>query len=278
MKRIYTFGGFPATRNLTVADIIAGKGKRKFVQTTAVNRIEAAAAEAAGIDHLSIVDHDLHEVRAGAPNTFTTAALMASDYETHQDILRAGIRAATAGADAIYTLRSFKAVELLADEGLAVQGHLGLVPRLSTRIGGLRAYGRTADEAIKLADNLRRLEDAGAYAVELECVADEAIAEISPHTGLITHSIGSGGTADVIFLFQDDACGDTGNPPRHAKAFADMASARATLEAERMKGLTGYRDAVLNGSYPDAATSIAMKPGEHDKLREALAKRRPFHE
>ncbi|WP_107496546.1 3-methyl-2-oxobutanoate hydroxymethyltransferase [Thalassobius sp. I31.1] len=278
MKRIYTYGGMPATRNLTVADIKAGKGMRKFVQTTAVNRTEAAAAQNAGIDHLSIVDHDLAEVRAGAPDTFTTAALMASDYETHQDILRAGIRAAAAGADAVYTLRSFKAVELLADEGLAVQGHLGLVPRLSTNIGGLRAYGRTADEAMQLAEDLRRLEDAGAYAVELECVASEVIAELSPRTGLITHSIGSGDAADVIFLFQDDACGDTENAPRHAKAFADMAAARATLEAERMKGLTAYRAAVLDGSYPDAATSIAMKPGEHDKLREALDKRRPFHE
>ena len=277
MKRIYTFGGFPATRNLTVADIKAGKGQRKFVQTTAVNRIEAAAAEAAGIDHLSIVDHDLHDVRAGAPNTFTTAALMASDYEAHEDILRAGLRAAAAGADALYTLRSFKAVEMLADEGLAVQGHLGLVPRLSTQIGGLRAYGRTADEAMKLAEDLRRLEDAGAYAVELECVADEAIAEISPRTGLITHSIGSGGAADVIFLFQDDACGDTIDPPRHARAFADMAGARAKLEAERMKGLKAYRAAVLDGSYPNAATSITMKPGEHEKLCEALDKRRPFH-
>lgn len=278
MKRIYTYGGMPATRNLTVADIKAGKGMRKFVQTTAVNRTEAAAAQNAGIDHLSIVDHDLTEVRAGAPDTFTTAALMASDYETHQDILRAGIRAAAAGADAVYTLRSFKAVELLADEGLAVQGHLGLVPRLSTNIGGLRAYGRTADEAMQLAEDLRRLEDAGAYAVELECVASEVIAELSPRTGLITHSIGSGDAADVIFLFQEDACGDTENAPRHATAFADMAAARATLEAERMKGLKAYRAAVLDGSYPDAATSIAMKPGEHDKLREALDKRRPFHE
>lgn len=278
MKRIYTFGGVPAARNLTVADIVAGKGLRKLVQTTAVNRTEAAAAEAAAIDHLSIVDHDLAEVRAGAPNTFTTAALMASDYETHQDILRAGIRAATAGAGAVYTMRSLKAVELLADEGLAVQGHLGLVPRLSTRIGGLRAYGRTADEAMSLAEDLRRLEDAGAYAVELECVADEAIAEISPRTRLITHSIGSGGAADVIFLFQDDACGDTPNAPRHARAFADMASARAAMEVERMKGLTAFRAAVLNGSYPDCTTSVAMKPGEHEKLREALDKRRPFHQ
>ena len=51
MKRIYTFGGFPATRNLTVADIKAGKGQRKFVQTTAVNRVEAAAAEAVLLLH-----------------------------------------------------------------------------------------------------------------------------------------------------------------------------------------------------------------------------------
>ncbi|CUH43398.1 hypothetical protein [Ruegeria atlantica] len=71
MKRIYTFGGHPATRNLTVANIKADKGRRKFVQTTAVSRTEAAAAQAAGIDHLSIVDHDLVEVRAGAPDAFT---------------------------------------------------------------------------------------------------------------------------------------------------------------------------------------------------------------
>lgn len=53
--------------------------------------------------------------------------------------------------------------------------------------------------------------------------------------------------------------------------------ARAALEAERAKGLAAYRTAVLDGTYPDAATSVAMKPGEHEKLREALDMRRPFH-
>lgn len=277
MKRIYTFGGFPETRNHTVADFIAAKGKRKFVQSTATDRIQAAAAEAAGIDHLSIVDHDIAEVRAGAPCTFVTAALMASDYATHDEILRAAVAAASAGADALYTIRSLEVVEMLSKDGFAVQGHLGLVPRYSTMIGGLRGYGRTADEAMMLAADLRRLEDAGGYAVELECVADEAISALSPRTGLMTHSIGSGGAADVIFLFQEDACGDTLNPPRHATAFADMASIRAQLEEERHKGLTTFRDAVMDGSYPNAATSIVMKPGEADKLNEALDKRMPFH-
>ena len=45
------------------------------------------------------------------------------------------------GADAIYTPRGLKTVERLAGVGLCVQGHLGLVPRLSTRVGGLRIIG-----------------------------------------------------------------------------------------------------------------------------------------
>ena len=68
------------------------------------------------------------------------------------------------------------------------------------------------------------------------------------------------------------------NAPRHAKAFADMARARKALEAERMKGLNAFRTAVQDGSYPDKATSIAMKLGEYEKLQEALDKRCPFHE
>lgn len=269
-RRIYTYGGHEALRNRTVADFVAGKGTRKFTQTTSYDQEEARAAQAAGIDHLSILDSDVTEIRAGAPNTFITACLPATDFATHDEILRAAIKAAEAGADAVYTIRSLDVVEMLAKEGLAVQGHLGLVPRLSTMIGGLRAYGRTAGEALSLHHALRRLENAGAYAVELECVAHEAIGELSPRTGLVTHSIGSGGAADVIFMFQEDICGDIDNPPRHAKAFANMAPIRKQLQAEKHKGLTAFRDAVQDGSFPDAAHSIAMKDGELPKLCEAL--------
>ena len=86
-------------------------------------------------------------------------------------------------------------------------GHLGLVPRKSTWRGGLRAVGRTADEALALMQDFRDLENAGAFSVEAEVIPAEVMAAISPRTGLITVSLGSGPGGDVMYLFQNDICG-----------------------------------------------------------------------
>ena len=276
MKRIYTYGGRPARRNLTVADLVALKGNTKLCQTCPATEEEAAACAAAGIDVLNTSDADLPAVRAGAPETFTIADLPMTAHLTPDDILRAAVRAAEAGADAVYTPRSLRTVEMLASEGLAVQGHLGLVPRLSTQRGGLRIVGKTAAEAIELAEDFRRLEDAGACAAEVECVATEALAEIGPRSKLVTHSIGAGSGGDVIFMFLVDICGESEQPPGHARAFADLPSIRQRLADERRRALREYRSAVMDGSYPDAETSVSMLPNEHTNLREALDARPVF--
>ena len=278
LKDIYTYGGFPAKRNLTVADIIACKGRKTLTQVSAVDRAEAAACEAMGIDLITIWDRDIHEVRAGAPDTFVTGALAMTAYHTNDEILRAAIKVAEAGADAVYTPRGLGVVEMLAKEGLSIQGHLGLVPRRSTQVGGLRAIGKTAEEAMRLMEDFRRLEEAGAYAVEVECVPTETLIEINKRTGLVTHSIGSGSGGDIIFSFMEDICGDVENPPRHAKAFGDLLSIRKQLSEERLKALAAFRDAVKDGSFPDAAHSITMPPEELDKFRDALEARQPLHQ
>ena len=274
--RIYTYGGKPARRNLTVADLVALKGRARLCQTCPATAEEAAACEAAGIDVLNTSDADLPAVRAGAPETFTIADLPMTAHLTPDDILRAAVRAGEAGADAVYTPRSLRTVEMLANEGLAVQGHLGLVPRLSTRRGGLRIVGKTAEEAIELAEDFRRLEDAGAFAAEVECVAVEALEAIGPRSRLVTHSIGAGSGGDVIFMFLVDICGESERPPGHARAFADLRSLRARIIEERWRALREFRAAVQDGSYPDAATSVPMLPDEHEKLLEALEARRIF--
>ena len=276
-KRIYTYGGKPARRNYTVADMTVLKGGAKLCQTCPATEEEAAACEAVGIDVLNTSDADLPAVRAGAPETFIIADLPMTAHQTPDDIMRAAVKAAEAGADAVYTPRSLRTVEMLANEGLAVQGHLGLVPRLSTRRGGLRIVGKTADEALELAEDFRRLEDAGAYAAEVECVAAEALATINPLTKLVTHSIGAGSAGDVIFMFLVDICGESDHPPGHAKAFADLGSIRAHLAVERRRALSDFRQAVMTGAYPDAATSVSMLPNEHQKLLEALAARSAFN-
>ena len=274
--RIYTYGGKPARRNLTVADLVALKGCARLCQTCPATEEEAAACEAAGIDVLNTSDADLPAVRAGALETFTIADLPMTAHHTSDDILRAAVKAGEAGADAVYTPRSLRVVEMLANEGLAVQGHLGLVPRLSTRHGGLRIVGKTAEEAIELAEDFRRLEDAGAFAAEVECVAVEALEAINSRTKLVTHSIGAGSGGDVIFMFLVDICGESERPPGHARAFADLRSMRARVADERRRALREYRAAVMDGSYPDAATSVPMRPNEHEKLIEALDARAIF--
>ena len=279
MKNIYTFGGQPAQRNLTLPDLRAAKAAGlKLVQANATDAVEAAAVEAAGVDILSITSTRFDEARAAAPKIYTIATIGAAHLVTEDEVLREACRVATAGADAIYTMRSLKIVEMLAREGLSVQGHAGLVPRKSIATGGLRVMGRTADEALAILEDVRRLEDAGAVAVEMECVAAEAMAAITQRTRLITHSIGSGSGGDVIFLFTADLCGDTPNPPRHARAFGQVGAMRVAMEVERLRALGAFVDAVRTGAFPDPCVDVAMPPAQLDRLNEALARLGPFHE
>lgn len=279
MKNIYTYGGKPARRNLTIDCLRRNKAAGiKMTQVSALNGDEAAACAAMGIDLITIADVDIEEVRAAAPETFVTGSQTMVQYMTEDEALAAAIRTAEKGADAIYTPRGLKTIERLAGEGLAVQGHVGLVPRKSTLIGGLRTFGKTAEEAMRLAEDFRRLEDAGAVAAEVECVAVEALQAIGPRTSIVTHSIGAGSGGDIIFSFMEDICGDVENPPRHAKAWGDVLSLRKMMQAERAKSLTGFRTDVQSGAFPDAAHTVGMAPGEHVKLLEALEKRQPFHQ
>ena len=92
MKDTYTFGGQFGKRNWTVYDLLNHKGKNKLTQVTADSLDEAVAAEAAGIDMLSVDDGDVEIVRAGAPHTFITGVTLLTDYVTNDEILRAAFK------------------------------------------------------------------------------------------------------------------------------------------------------------------------------------------
>ena len=274
MRKVYTWGHALEERNLTIADMRANKAAgRKMTQVTAGDAEEAAILAAQGIDMIITGSDSFRDVRRGAPNTFITAALFAGRYVTDDEILRGAIDAAMAGADSVLTPRSMRVVEMLAKEGLMVQGHVGMVPSLSILLGGMRMRGRTAAEALEILEDMRRLEDAGAFGVEVECVAEDALIEISRHTSLITNSIGAGAGGDVIFLFFPDICGETENSPRHAKAWGDGAAIKRALREERNKAVAGFRAEVASGAYPSAKHSLSMSDGERERLLEALDKR-----
>ncbi|BCH05384.1 3-methyl-2-oxobutanoate hydroxymethyltransferase (plasmid) [Mesorhizobium sp. 131-2-5] len=251
MQRIFDWSAKEAERTVTVADLRAAKslGKR-YTQVTANTEEEAAAAEEAGIDMVVTRARNVETVRKGSRRIFTTAALGFAEAVTPDEILRSAFKALTDGADAVITARGLSTVCALAAEDIPVMGHLGLVPRKSTWLGKLRAVGKTTEEAVQLYQRFRRLEDAGAFAVECEVIPAKVMSEIRRRTGLVTVSIGSGPDADALFLFTEDICGEAERLPRHAKAYGNLHKLKKRVQEERVRALRAFRDDVDMRAFP----------------------------
>jgi 3-methyl-2-oxobutanoate hydroxymethyltransferase len=267
MPRILDYNGRDVMRTITVADIVSQKGKKTpFTQVTASSAEEAAAAEAAGIEMVVCMSDFVPALRQGSEKVFITAAIDFSGAVSDDDLLGTAYTALSDGADAVITARRFQAVRRIADEDIPVMGHLGFVPKKSTLYGGVRAVGKTADEAISLMDQFRRLEEAGAFAVECELIPAAVMSEINKRTGLATISLGSGPEADVIFLFTSDICGESPRQPRHARAYGDLATLHAQIGEERIRALSAFRADVMAGQYPSEAETANIDIGELEQF------------
>jgi len=275
MKRIYTYGHEQVQRNITIGDIIENKKSGvKMTQVTAQNREEAEILSDQNIDMIITGSDSYEDVRSGAPNTFITAALFAGRFITKDDILKGAIEVAMKGADSVLTPRSPEIVEMLANEGMHVQGHVGMVPSNATKFGGIRTVGKTVNEALEILKDLKDLENAGAFGAEVECVAEDALIEISKHTDLVLNSLGAGSGGDVIFLFFEDIVGETKNikMPRHAKSWGDGNKILNELNLERSKAISAFKNDVKKSKYPNSDYTISMDDGELDKLINELEK------
>ena len=256
LTRIMTLGGAYGTRNYTVKDLRDQKGKRVLCETLPFSPDEAAAAEEAGIDTMKVRFDPKHPdpaaaIRAAAPNTFMAFSVPLLAAATPDEAVRLGYDAMAIGADAIMCQWSPRQIEAAAEAGIPVQGHAGLVPRRSTWTGGLRAVGKTLDEAVWVYDQIKRFENAGAYAVEVEVIPEELLSEISKRTTLMTSSIGAGSGGDIQFLFAEDILGNNAPPyPRHSKQYRDIYAMQQAIQQERIGGFKDYIADVQSGAFP----------------------------
>ena len=276
MKRIYHMGRAPAARNYTVADLQALKGSgKKLSMANPANAIETQACVDAGIDLLVVGDTQLDEVREIAPTHFTGIGSSWKQLATAEEILRHAVDLMGRGGDMYYTLRSYDVIEMLAREGIPVQSHIGLIPTFSHWCGGLRAWGRNADEAMEIYRTLKRMEDAGVFAVEAECIAEEVLEAVNEKTSIVTFSLGSGKAGDAIMSFVADICGEPSeedNPPKHAYAFGDLGRLHKQMYEERVTALKAFHDEVTAKNFPYAEQNITMHENEKEKFLEALDK------
>ena len=252
-------------KKYTVHDLQQLKGRRCLTHIHVKSPEEAAAAEAAGIDLMSC-SFDSPEAQArlpllvaAAPESFLSCATphgMASPEEA----IRIAFKALELGANSVYCSASPFIIEAMARERIPVVGHLGMVPRHVTWTN-YRAIGKTVDEAKQLHQQMKDLENAGAYAAELECVPHNLATWLCSRTKMILMSLGSGSGCDTQFLFSDDILGDYDERlPRHAKAYRNFLEENRRLQKERIEAFSEYIADVQEGRFPERSHLIEMDP------------------
>lgn len=258
----------------TIADLKAWKGKRQLTMLRFFSFDEAAAAEAAGIDIASVPGEIALNpgYRTVAPSIFTMTGLTHLEAGTPEDYLRWSGDAINRGADAVYCSGSLRTVEYLTREFIPVVGHVGLVPARASWTGGFCASGKTANDAMRLFDEVRAYESAGAIAVELEVVPEEVATEISKRVNILVWSMGAGGGCDAQYLFANDILGYTGGHiPRHSKTYRDFNAEYARLQADRIAAFREFVGDVGSKSFPEDKHLVKMQHDELEAFRERIA-------
>ncbi|MCA0422613.1 MAG: 3-methyl-2-oxobutanoate hydroxymethyltransferase [Proteobacteria bacterium] len=250
-------------KKLTVADLQALKGRRQLTMLRCESIEDAAAAEQAGIDLISVAPHLLQnpQFRSAAPTVFCVTSLSYGIYATPKEYLRAAFEMRRAGADAVYCAASMRVVRRLAEEGIPVCGHAGLIPSKATWTGGFKAVGKTVETAKLVMQQIRELEKSGAVMAELEVVPEAVATEIARRTSLIVLSMGSGAGCDGQYLFATDVLGaHNGHYPRHSKTYRNFAAEYDRLQAERIEAFREFAEDVAGSRYPEAKHVVAADP------------------
>jgi len=187
-------------KKLTVYDLLKLKGKKQIHEVYVNNVEEALAAEEAGMDMIvtayGMPWHGIHgtlddvkRIREAAPNTHLMSAAPEKSFASSTEALKAAYNLMTIGCDSFYTNNSSKLIKDLRRENVPVISHVGLVPGNNTWIGGFRAIGKTADEALDVLRHAIELDQAGAIGIEVEVVPPQVAEIITKKVELITISM-----------------------------------------------------------------------------------------
>ncbi len=253
------------------------KKAEKIVMITAYDCPTAGLVDEAGVD-IILVGDSMGNVILGYENTIpvtlddiihhtkavvrgTQRAMVAADmpFLTYQtgpsDALRNAGRLLQEGGAGAVKLEGGSAVcpqvRALVEAGIPVIGHLGLTPQSIHVFGGYKLQGREPEEARKILSDARALEQAGAFAIVLECIPEELAARVTAALSIPTIGIGAGLHCDGQVLVLHDMLGIAGKVhPRFVKQYAHLS------EAIR-KAVEQYAEEVRQEKFPDAEHSFS---------------------
>ncbi|MGZ4299707.1 MAG: 3-methyl-2-oxobutanoate hydroxymethyltransferase [Solirubrobacteraceae bacterium] len=188
-------------------------------------------------------------VRRGLRTPFLVGDLPFGSYEAsdEQAITTAQRFIKEAGCDAVKLERggtSVQRAQAIVAAGIPVMGHVGLTPQTATALGGYRAQGRTADQAIAVARDAIALQEAGCFSIVLEAIPAAVASEIMERVQIPVIGIGAGPATDGQVLVFHDLLGIyDGHVARFAKRFADV-------RAHMVAGVAEYASEVRSRAFP----------------------------
>jgi 3-methyl-2-oxobutanoate hydroxymethyltransferase len=261
-----------------------------IVMVTAYDFPSAQVAEASGVDMVLVGDSGAMTVlgydstvpvsvdellmlcsatRRGLKTPFLVADLPFGSYEgsdeqavtTAQRFVKEGGAAAVkleGGGTMVDRARAIVAA------GIPVMGHVGLTPQTSTALGGYKAQGRTADAALKVAEDALALQAAGCFSIVWEAIPAAVADELMAHMEIPVIGIGAGASTDGQVLVFHDLLGiREGVGARFVKRYGDVMD-------EMVRGVRAYADDVRGHRYPEADHTYSIDPGELTEFRERL--------
>ena len=197
----------------------------------------------------------LHHTRAVAraqPQALVVADMPFQSYTTVELALANAGKFIAAGAGAVKLEGGLAVADRVValTQTIPVLGHIGLLPQSIASGGSYRVQGRSAESAAQLLRDARALEQAGAFAVVVECTTAEVAREITGALTIPTLGIGAGNGCDGQILVSSDMLGQfTRFMPKHAKRYANLAG-------EMQRAFGAYRHEVETGEFPSPAHSF----------------------
>jgi 3-methyl-2-oxobutanoate hydroxymethyltransferase len=145
-------------------------------------------------------------------------------------------------------------IEAIVRAQIPVCAHLGLTPQSVHALGGYKVQGKDELTGLRLVEDARAVEDAGAFMLVLECVPTELAALVAKRLSIPVIGIGAGaGTDGQVLVYQDMLAMYGGKSPKFAKVFAD---AGGVLRG----GVKAYIEETKNGTFPEEAHGFAIDP------------------
>jgi 3-methyl-2-oxobutanoate hydroxymethyltransferase len=273
-------------KKVTILDVQAMKDRgEKITMLTAYDYAFGKIVDACGVD-IILVGDSVGTVVQGVANTLPVTmeemiyhtrmvargrarALLVFDmpFMSYQESVEqarrnAGRAIKESGAEAVKLEGGENVAEAIAAiiaMDVPVMAHIGLTPQSVHRMGGFKVQGREAKQRKKLLADAKAVEEAGAFAVVLECVPAELAAEITRRLKIPTIGIGSGLRCDGQVLVIHDLLG------LYTDRKISFVKQYVNLNEAIVKAVVTYLDEVRRGAFPGKEHTFFMKPRKKKK-------------